>query len=360
MSTNQVNTLGLARTIFTRFRETCATHNYSEILALQALARMGTFGEPVDLDAAIKEVSPFLAGKIEKISGAFSIYRTAGNGSAWLLYKGYLPEHRDALVRAAEDLVNHHPRSATGAFRFPEGAFGQPERPEALWIDAAWAVCPFLTHVGLAAGRTDLVDEAIRQITVLRGLLLDGTCGLFHQAIGFSGPGVLSMDHWSRGNGWAAVALSEIACELPGEHPMASAMKAVFVDFLESCLKCQDEKGLWHQEMTRHGSFVEISGTTLILYALGRALEKNMVPELHRIHFKKGLESCLGYISVQGDVDGTCIGCCSPGDGSIEAYEAHSWKINDPHGFGSAMLAFSQAHILGLTEVGGRPTGRLP
>lgn len=356
MNQTHTETWALAETIFRRFRQVVTIHNYSEILALQGLARMGTWakaqGQEAPLTWAVSEITPYLDQKIEKVHGAFALYRTGGNGAAWLMKEGHLPGRKEMLVAAAEDLLKNHPRSATGLFSFPG-------KGEAIWVDAAFAVCPFLAHVGLAAGRREFVDEAIRQIMMLRGLLLDGGCGLFHQAIGFSGEGVLSQDHWSRGNGWAAIALAEIACELPENHPFSPTLKQVFADFLLCCLKAQGPTGLWHQEMNDPHSFVETSGSGLILYGLGRALEKKIIPESHRAALEKGLRAYLAFISPRGDVGQTCVGCCSPGDGTVAAYVAHKYRHNDEHAFGPALMAFAQAHMIGIKTVGQLPTGNL-
>lgn len=346
-------TLALAGTIFRRFRREITQHNYSEILALEALARMGTHGSPQFLEQAKNECTPFLNGAVTELTGAFMLYRCGGNGAAWLFKEGHLPG-RDAVFAAhAESLMKEHPRSLTGLFNFPA-----KDGRDMIWIDAAWATVPFLLYTGLKLGRNDLIDEAVRQALLSRGVLLDGVNGLFHQAVGFSGSGVRSQDHWSRGNGWAAVAICELACDIPEQHAYRSTLHEVYRNFIDACLAVQDNNGMWHQEMTDHGSFVETSGSGLILYAIGRGIEKGLLPQTALEPFAKGIRAYLQYISADGAVDATCIGCCSPGDGSIAQYIKHSWKLNDPHAFGAAMLALSQAHIIGLRSIDGVPSGR--
>ncbi|MBN8216477.1 MAG: glycoside hydrolase family 88 protein [Spirochaetes bacterium] len=348
---NSTPTLPLAETIWKRFRKEVAIHNYSEILALHALARMGTHGDPRFLEPARTELAAFLDGRVPQVHGAFRLYRVGGNASAWLLLNGKLEGRDGVLAQACRDLVAEHPRTRLGLFTFPN-------RPETLWIDAAFAVCPFLAMVGVALKNDAWVDEAIRQILLLRGILLDGNTGLFRQAVGFSGPGVRSHDLWSRGNGWAAIALCELACVVPTTHPMGPTLRALFIDHVEACRRTQDGDGLWHQQMDDRASYVETSGSGLILYAMGRGLETKLLGAETRAAFEKGLGGYLKYLSPEGAVDQTCTGCLSPKDGSVEAYKDNAWRLNDEHAFGPAMLAFSQAHLLGIKAVPGAPTGR--
>jgi unsaturated rhamnogalacturonyl hydrolase len=120
---------------------------------------------------------------------------------------------------------------------------------------------------------------------------------------------------------------------------------------MAACVKYQNKDGLWHQEMTREDSYVETSGTGLMLYAIGRGLELGLLPESYRENFLRGLRGYLGYIALDGSVFNTCQGCLCPGKGTIEDYIARPWQLNDVHSFGPAALTFAQALKLGISEV---------
>ncbi len=152
-----------------------------------------------------------------------------------------------------------------------------------VWIDVAFALCPFLCNGGLYFKEDSWVDEAVEQIALLAKLLREPENGLYHQSRGFCGepadPVKISEDHWSRGNGWAIFALAELVLDLPDDHPRLKEIETLLVDLLNACLNFQDGHGMWHQEITDVDSFVETSGTGKILYALGVALEKGLVGE---------------------------------------------------------------------------------
>jgi unsaturated rhamnogalacturonyl hydrolase len=131
----------------------------------------------------------------------------------------------------------------------------------------------------------------------------------------------------------------------------------MYRDLVDACLRVQDPvAGLWHQEMTEPKSYIETSGSGLILYAIGAGIGCGLLKgEGYKAAFEKGLKGMLSYIALDGSVHNTCVGCLAPGDGSPEAYIRHAHKINDPHAFGPLVLAYGQAVGLGMVTCGSTP-----
>ena len=338
-----ISTEAVAESVFRRHQATSPFDHYAGLVTLHGLVNLAENTGRADLqDLSVRLLRPFYSGEIRKVGGAYDrMYRSGGNASALLVKYGFAPEALPMLTAKADELVREHPRSASGVFGY------NPVECEKIWIDTVFAVCPFLAILGNLTGRKDFLEEALKQLYGSAELLKDSENGLFHQSLNFAGPGKISQDHWSRGNGWAALALAELTGELPDDRELTS----FFLDFMEACRNCQDENGLWHQEMTRPDSDVETSGSGLILYAFGRGLERGILPESFRSAFLKGLRGYLSYIALDGSVFHTCIGCLCPGEGRIEDYMNREWKRNDIHSFGPAVLAFGQAIRLGILEI---------
>jgi unsaturated rhamnogalacturonyl hydrolase len=290
--------------------------------------------------------APFIRGE-ENFPCNFPNYRIGGNGAAFLWWQGLLPEADQALfVTAADQIMTNAPRDRHGVLSHPGDI-----PAEKIWIDIAFAITPFLLFCGLALDRDDYIREAWKQTRGYIGLLRDPANGLYNQARNFRGAGHRTQDHWSRGNGWGILALTELVNYLPDAHPVRAEAEAVFTDLVNACLRVQDAAGLWHQELTRHDSYVETSGTGLILYAIGAGLERGILGTNHRAAFEKGLRGLLAYIAVDGSVHNTCVGCLSPGQGTIEDYMNHPHRLNDPHAFGPVTLAYTQALRLGIESI---------
>lgn len=336
----------VAETVLERHVATHSLHHYAGIVTLQGAVQLAVAtGDDALRRRACALLRPFAAGKVPKVGGVYDkMYRCGGNATAWAVKTGLLPDALATAVAHADELLATHPRD-------PNGIFGKLDAPQRIWIDSAFAVCPFLALVGRLANRPEFIDEAVRQMVGMHDALLDRANGLYHQSLNFAGPGKLSQDHWGRGNGWAALPLADLAVELPEDHPERDRIRAMFLDHMEACRKVQDAQGMWHQEMTDFDSYVETSGTGLILYGMGRGLVHGVLPQTFLESFVNGLRGYLRYIALDGSVFHTCIGCLCPGDGSIEAYKARAWKLNDTHAFGPAVLAFTQALELGIETV---------
>ena len=321
--------------------------HYTGILTMHAAARFAVqTGDEQLLDRVRERLRPFVSGKND-FKGNFTNYNCGGNGAAWLLMRGELPEAESAVRNCAESTISDAPRDRDGIFCLPSS----PEDGK-IWIDVAWAVSPFLLFAGIVFGEDRYLEEAWQQTAKMVRQFRDSKNGLLHQGRGFNGPDVYSQDHWSRGNGWGMHALAELVAHLPDRDPRRPEAEGMFRDLCHSCLAVQDSEGMFHQELTDTASYVETSGTGLLLYGFGVGLACGLLDSPFHEAFAAGLLGYTSYIAVDGSVHHTCVGCRCPGEGRIEDYRARPWAVNDPHAFGPVILSFGQAIALGINEAG--------
>ncbi len=336
----------VALAAFARHQAAHPLTHYTGILSLQGLARLAVAEGDVGLIARVRaELLPFVQGE-RSFKCNFPNYLVGGNGTAYLFAQGHLPEAAGAVRRHARTMREESPRSSDGILTRPD-----KRGTDAVFIDAAFAVCPFLAWAGRALHEPAWLEESYQQASGLFGLLRNPANGLLHQARGFSQPGKVTEDHWSRGNGWGLLAVTELVEALPADHPRRPEAIRLAAGLLEACLRVQDGAGLWHQEMTLESSYVETSGSGLILHALGQAILGGWMPARHRAAFERGLAAYRGCIEADGSVRNTCIGCLSPGAGGMADYVARPHARNDPHAFGPVVLAFGTAARLARSEV---------
>lgn len=279
--------------------------------------------------------------------GSFISYEVGGSGAAYLRYHGVADVLTPQVTDAAKRMVAQQKRSGEGLLMPP---WVVTEKDQ-IFIDPAFAVSPFLLYAGLAEHRADYVDLAVFETLELFRILQDKDTGLLHQGRGFQGPGVISQDNWSRGNGWGALAIAALIRDLPAEHPKRKAVEQLAADFFAAVLRHQNPAGLWHQEMTDVTSYTETSGSGLMLYGLGIMLEKGLLDKKHEADLARGLAGLTAYIAADGSVSHTCIGCLCPGQGTKDDYKLRPWAYNDPHAFGAVVLACAQAAKIGLREI---------
>lgn len=348
----EVKTVAIAKLVLDKFFSLFQPeeYHYPAIVSFHAMAELAVRQNDAGLlKRCLALMEPLYTGQLKHSFGAYDFYRLGGSAFALLVAAGKLPERRETLRRAVEEWLEHGPRDKHGVL-----ASQSPDHPIThVWIDMFFATCPFLAFAANAFDREEWRSEAVGQLETMRKLFRDPATGLYHQSLGKLGPDKLSDDYWSRGNGWGLFGLAGTLRALPDGHPGKATVGAILAEHLESCCRFQDENGMLHQEMSRPDSYVETSGTGLFLYALGVALEAGLLPEARRENLLAGLRGYLAYIAQDGSVHNCCRGCLCPGDGGKEAYMAKEWKLNDPHAFGPAALAFGQAANLGIATVTG-------
>lgn len=322
---------------------------YRGVVSLHSLARLAVVEreKPNELEKLRSYFMPYIPGEA-RFDCNFPNYYCGGLGTSYMLWQGLLPEAESIVRKYAEEIRIDAPRD-------PEGILCHPKFPEKhqIWIDAAFAATPFQLFAGLAFENEEYIEDAFQHTAKMVRILRDPDNGLLHQGRNFNAnrPGSISEDHWSRGNGWGIYALNELACYLPDDHPRKDEAVQLYLDLLKACLAVRSPEGLWYQEMTEPLSYIETSGSALILYAIGCGLECCLLNDGWREIFDQGMSALLVYISEQYDVFHTCDSCLCPGDGTILEYMARPAVVNDSHAFGPMALAFGQAYKLGIETI---------
>lgn len=346
-----MKTLDLSEKLYTRFDETKDLCHYFGIIAVWGLIKTAEQkNDEALLNCALDKIRKF-AFEMKHVPYNFPSYKICGIAAAYAFMKGYIPEFKDLIEEYAEELM-HADRDCDGILISPR----QKDR-ELIWIDCLTAAVPFLLYAGLALGREDYIDEAVDQALKTYDLLIDKENGLLHQCKNFIATGVLTEDHWGRGNGWGYIALAELVQYLPKTHKKRKTVEEYFGIHSVNLLKVQNYRGMWTQEMTMHESYEEISGTGLVLYGYGVGIQTKVLdPEVFSESFEMGIRS-LYKVGVNDDfsTNNCCPACRCPGKGvkkgTIAAYVAHPPVKDDVHSFGPLMLAFTKAFELGMADI---------
>lgn len=339
----------VALTVWKQHLASCGLDHYAGIVSLQAFARLAKIMKSEEILKEAKEnIKPLWQGKVPKAGGVYGdrVYRWGGNATAFMVLRGMLPEAYDALVATTDDLCKNQHRDSRGIFDMPNGNRRDGSKGF-IWIDTVFGVCPFLLWTGLAAKRQDFIDESCFQMLKHHEILFNKELKIYHQAINYDAPGELTPSFWSRGCGWGALALAEMVYDLPKDHKNYPAIHQAFQDLMEGCRNHMDEDGMLHQAMEDMSSYVETSGTALVLYAMGRGIKnKSLDAAEYKEVFLRGLKGITRYIALDGSVFNCCQGCLAPGDGTTVDYANREWILNDIHSFGPVILLFSQAEQL--------------
>ena len=313
-------------------------HGMSELSLLQK--------SPKTLNRTIEIFQKFKTKEI-KGRGSFISYEAGGTGVAYLNYLNKTPQLSAHVFEYADKMFKNQKRTSEGFMTAP---WLKVDSLDQFMIDCAFAVTPYMLYAGMSMKNQEYIDFSVFQTLEMFKILHDSN-GLIHQGRGFVKLGSISEDNWSRGNGWGAFGLSFLVRDLPETHPRKKEVNELAKNFALAILKHQNQEGLWNQEMTEHTSFVETSGSGLMLFFLGICLEKGIIDQSYLPQFIKGLSGYTSYITPKGDISNVTIGCLCPGKGTKKDYIKHAWKLNDIHAFGPVVLAFTQAMKLGIKEI---------
>ncbi len=328
--------------------------HYYGLLGIYALCRAAELDpSAVSLDRC-REILARFPDEVEHPSYNFPSYTIGGIPRAYMLFRGHMTDDATrAYVREyAEEMMTAAPRDS-------RGILSHPKSHHSVWIDVAMAATPYLLFAGLALGEQRYIDEAVNQTVLMIDLFRNPDNGLLHQAEGFIAPGVMTEDHWGRGNGWGLIALTELVQYLPEDSPHREGVVRRFVDLCRALLPWQTPQGFWRQEITAEWAYPESSGTALVLYGFGVGMRLGLIdPADFRESFDRGIRGLETYAVRPGQrVQWCCPGCLAPGEGElrgkIESYIMLKPPVEDDgHGFGPIMLAYLEAARLADPSLG--------
>lgn len=283
----------------------------------------------------------------------FENYRAGGIGKGWMMMNGYFEDHKDVLREFSEKTING-PHSHDGILCGINDA-----NKVRIWIDVVTAVTPFMLYSGLVLDEPRYMDYAVDQCFKMYDVFMDKSNGLLHQGRGFmEDPEQVSEDHWSRGNGWGIIGLTEIVKHLPKDHKDYNEAVERFKAHCAALIKYQDCRGLWRHEIPEKLSWEESSGTAIILYGIGAGIRLGILDkETYMPVFKKGIDGLVGNcINSDYSVERCCRGCLCPlfdgKRGHIEGFLAGVYpKKDDAHAFAPIIMAMYEAEMNGIQNI---------
>lgn len=343
-----LSTIDLAERSLRKGMSTVNLGSYMGILLVHGMAELADIKKS---DVFTTETESILlkysTGGIDASKGNFISYEAGGTAAAYMGYKNLSTRLAKQVRENARRMMLYQPRSSEDLMVVKTAKKGE----DRVFIDIAFAVAPYLLYAGLANNNQQYIDYSVYMTMKFFEILRDKSNGLLHQGRGFQGKGVISEDNWSRGNGWGAMSLATLVRDLPDAHPQKAAVNKLAKEYFTTVLKFQDKQGMFHQEMTEPKSFVETSGTALLLYSLGIAIEKGILPEKFKRNIILGLRGLTSYINQDGSINNSCTGCLCPRDGKKDDYINYAYLYNEPHSFGAAILAMVQGYRLGIKEI---------
>ncbi len=221
------------------------------------------------------------------------------------------------------------------------------------WVDDMFMGIPFLVQAALFSSdpveSKAFMDDAAHQVVEFNTQVWDDDAELYVHARYHGNPAKLP--HWSRCNGWASWAMSEVLAHLPQSHPNFPVILAHFQRHCRSLLEFQHEGGLWTNVLDRPDSALEVSGSAIFVMTMARGVMQGWLDESNfRPAVIKGWSALETRIDSDGTVRDICMGTMCTED--VEYYVNRPFYDNDTHGLFAVLFAGIEVErMLGKTSI---------
>ena len=112
--------------------------------------------------------------------------------------------------------------------------------------------------------------------------------------------------YWGRGNGFAALGLTETLTYMPENHPARPAIMDLYRGLMESLSRLQHLSGMLPQVLDFPGSYDEFTATCMLGYALARGLRRGWLPLEYRDKAELAWYAVSERIDDVGNVTDAC------------------------------------------------------
>lgn len=249
---------------------------------------------------------------------------------ARLVYEKEFPL-RDDYARHADRMLHYITHEQ---FRIPDGTFARRFTIEpSVWADDMFMGIPYLLfsadYTSDAVFRERLYDDAARQIIQFNRHLLDKKARLYSQAC-YPGKDE-KIPFWSRGNGWAIWATTEVLAHLPSAHKDYQKILQIYREHIEGIVRTQDAAGYWHNLLDKPETVKESSGTAIFVFALARGINNGWLDRAkYKPLVRKSWEALLTFVSDKGELH--CVKGGTNFSPDSENYARTPFVKNDTHG----------------------------
>lgn len=260
--------------------------------------------------------------------------------------------------------VRSQPRTKDGNF------WHKKIYPNQVWLDGLYMGQPFYMEYETKFNHKEHYGDIFSQFANVVKYMKDKKTGLYYHGydasreifwcdkeIGLSG------NFWLRALGWYSMALLDTLdkCDETEEYKLEyNSLQQVFVDFMDSMLKFQDESGMWYQLPALGGkepNYLETSGSAIMAYSLLKGVRLGFLPENYRKFGLKAFQGICDKFLKEKDGHLSLGGIClvaglgpadnTRRDGTFDYYMSEPVVEDDAKGVGPLLLAYTELKRLG-------------
>ncbi len=202
----------------------------------------------------------------------------------------------DQLLKSIAEAIAQAPRARSGALLLDCG--------QNVFVDSLYGDPLFLWRAGEMFRNEELQDAAVALALGHVVNLQDERSGLLRHYLAPDSPSADAPVHWGRGNGWAALGLSDFLSALPPEVAAHAELETRYKHLMSGLVAHQAPGGMWRNIIDEASSYPEASTTALVEAAITQSVEAgNLGPE-----FKEPADAAWQAIEHRIDTSGQFVG----------------------------------------------------
>ena len=198
-----------------------------------------------------------------------------------------------------------------------------------------WTDDMFMATVVLARGGK--VDLASRML-VAYASRLQRPDGVFQHAT--NGPVA-----WGRGNGFAALGLSEAIAAMRANDPNRARVLEIYRRQMAAAKTLQAPDGMWNEVLDETGSYREESATAMLMTAMSRGIRAGWIDRSYTPVVERAWRGVAAHVAEDGTVIDVCT---STGVGPTKRYYLDRAAVTGADDRGGAMALMAAVEIVAL------------
>lgn len=186
-----------------------------------------------------------------------------------------------------------------------------------VWVDTLFVAGIVLADSYRLFGRTDYLEEVIRQFENHQQSLQDPATGLFRHLYDVSSDSHMAGVFWGRGNGWMAASAVEVLDLCGPTHPRLQPVMTAFQKQMAAIAPLQAANGMFHTVLDDDSTYLEMSATAALGYAALKGVRLGVLDEQFDGIGERALQAALATIEPSGivaQVSGETSGFIEYGD----------------------------------------------
>ncbi len=248
-------------------------------------------------------------------------------------------QNRDKYVDFVNKMIHY---ARYDQLRYPGKSLFTRTSPEkyTTWVDDMFMGIPFLVQASQYAkdkeSKDFFMNDAAQQVLEFKTQVWDEEANLYMHAK-YSQRDV-KLPHWSRANGWAIWAMSDVLMYLPKSHKSYSQILNQFKTHAKSLARYQNIRGFWPNLIDNPSSKDEVSGTAIFTMAMARGVRYGWLnKKIFEPIVIKGWNALKSQIESDGTVHNICMGTMCSEDKNY--YLNRPFFDNDTHGLFALLFA---------------------